>query len=464
MISFEYTYTNLPEQLYSHQPVYQYPNAKILTLNNSLVEDLGLDLKSTSEKELLDMLLGYKSEKPFSQAYAGHQFGNFTMLGDGRAILIGEYKDPNGEVVDFHLKGAGLTKFSRGGDGKATLGSTLREYIVSEAMHNLGIPTSRILAVITTGENVQRNNLEQGAIAVRVASSHIRVGTFQYAAMLGQEYSQSLLDYTVARHSIPYSDNKALALLDYVIDKQASLITQWERVGFIHGVMNTDNMTISGETIDYGPCAFMDSYDPDTVFSSIDRDGRYAFANQASIAGWNIARLAESLLPLISSDQEEAIELAQSKLQEYSGIYKAKWKKMFLNKLGLEDNFSSNDEIISNLLIDMFKNKLDYTNTFCNLAYKNTDNLKAAGLSNWLESYSESDVVDYSKMKVSNPVIIPRNHQVEKAIVSVQNGNFGNLYSLLDAIKEPYKMNKTNEKYRTEPTQEEIVKFTFCGT
>lgn len=464
MIDFKYTYSKLSEKFYSKQSVYKYPNAKLLLLNESLVNDLELDFSSFSDVDKLEFLLGYTSESPISQAYAGHQFGHFTMLGDGRAILICEYQKPDGELVDFHLKGAGRTNFSRGGDGKAVLGPMLREYIISEAMHNLGIPTSRILAVITTGENIQRNSLEQGAIAVRVASSHIRVGTFQYAAMLGQEYSQELLDYTLKRHNIAFGDNRALALLDHVIEKQTSLITQWERVGFIHGVMNTDNMTISGETIDYGPCAFMDNYDPDTVFSSIDRNGRYAFANQASIAGWNIVRLAESLLPLISSDQEEAIELAQNKLEEYSIIYKDKWIEMFLSKLGIDNKVDKYDEIISNLLIDMFKNNMDYTNTFYDLIYGNFESLKSKGLSDWLDIYLKNKDIDLTKMRQVNPVIIPRNHQVEKAIVSAESGKFGNLYNLLEVIKTPYRFDKAKEKYMLEPKEEERVEATFCGT
>ncbi|WP_150468408.1 protein adenylyltransferase SelO [Francisella sp. SYW-9] len=463
MLNFKYTYSQLSEEFFSEQSIYRYPDAKLLLLNEDFVNDLGLDFSKYSQEKLLSLLLGYSSEKPIAQAYAGHQFGNFTMLGDGRATLIGEYQKPKGELLDFHLKGAGLTKFSRGGDGKAALGPMLREYIVSEAMYNLGIPTSRILALITTGENIQRNNLEQGAIAVRVASSHIRVGTFQYAAILGETYSQELLDYTINRHKIPYNGNEALSLLDYVIDKQTSLITEWERVGFIHGVMNTDNMTISGETIDYGPCAFMDIYDPETVFSSIDRNGRYAFANQASIAGWNIARLAESLLKLISSNQEEAIELAQQKLQGYSEIYKTKWKKMFLNKLGLDNQSDSYDETISNLLVEMFKNKLDYTNTFYDLAYGNFENLKAKGLEYWLESLKTLDL-DYSIMQKTNPVIIPRNHQVEKAIKSAEEGNLGNIYSLLEVTKNPYKFSEIKSKYMVEPIGKEKVQFTFCGT
>ena len=282
-------------------------------------------------------------------------------------------------------------------------------------------------------------------------------------AMLGETYSQELLDYTIDRHKIPYDGNKALSLLNFVIDKQTSLITEWERVGFIHGVMNTDNMTISGETIDYGPCAFMDTYDPETVFSSIDRNGRYAFANQASIAGWNIARLTESLLKLISSNEEEAIKLAQEKLQGYSEIYKTKWKKMFLNKLGLDNQIDNHDKIISNLLVDMFKNKLDYTNTFYDLAYDNVESLRAKGLGSWLELLKNLDL-DYSIMQKINPVIIPRNHQVEKAIKSAEDGNFGNIYNLLDATRNPYEFSKIKSKYMAEPTDKEKVQFTFCGT
>ncbi|WP_265658318.1 protein adenylyltransferase SelO [Francisella philomiragia] len=463
MIDFQYGYTDLSDKFYSAQKVYRYPDAKLLIVNDCLAKDLGLDLEGKSEQELLKIFLGYTSKKPISQAYAGHQFGNFTMLGDGRAILIGEYEKPNGELVDFHLKGSGLTKFSRGGDGKAALAPMLREYIVSEAMHNLGIPTSRILAVISTGENIQRNKLQQGAIALRVASSHIRVGTFQYAAMLGENYSQELLDYTIVRHNIPYSNNKALSLLDYVIDKQTTLITQWERVGFIHGVMNTDNTTISGETIDYGPCAFMDTYDPDTVFSSIDRDGRYAFANQASIAGWNIARLAESLLKLISQDEDEAIEFAQDKLQSYSEIYKQKWRQMFLSKIGFSVNSEYDDELISGLLIDMFKHKLDYTNTFYNLSYNNFDHLRNKGLKDWLDKYVNYDI-NFESMMKSNPVIIPRNHQVEKALEFAENGNFSILKSLVTALETPYELNALTKKYMAEPLEQEKVRFTFCGT
>ena len=466
-IKFQYTYKSLAKEFYSEQSVYKYPNAKVVVLNDSLVSELGMDFKGSSEKDILEFLLGYISKEPIAQAYAGHQFGHFTILGDGRAILLGEYTKPNGSVVDIQLKGAGRTAYSRGGDGKATLQSMLREYIVSEAMHNLGIPTSRILAVISTGENIQRNNLEQGAIAVRVASSHIRVGTFQYAATQGKEHLQELLDYTLQRHDIPFRENKALSLLEYVIEKQSSLIVEWERVGFIHGVMNTDNMTISGETIDYGPCAFMDEYNPETVFSSIDRNSRYAFASQASIAGWNIARLAESLLPLIAYDEDKAIEMAQEVLASYSQSYTDKWQKMLMNKLGIGSYQTSDDELISELLVLMNANKLDYTNTFYNLAYQNLAVLKEQGFVEWLDKWQArvSDVEKFTAiLRKNNPIVIPRNHQVEKALKAAQKGNLNLVTNLVMATSNPYEFNQDNQKFMVLPTDDERVNATFCGT
>jgi uncharacterized protein YdiU (UPF0061 family) len=465
-IKFEYSYRALSKVFDSDQPVYKYPNAKIVVLNDVLANELGMNFNESSQNEILDFLLGYTSENPIAQAYAGHQFGHFTILGDGRAILLGEYTKPNGEVIDIQLKGAGRTAYSRGGDGKATLQSMLREYVVSEAMHNLGIPTSRILAVISTGENIQRNSLEQGAIAVRIASSHIRVGTFQYAATQGKEYVLELLEYTLKRHNISYGKNKALSLLEYVIQKQSSLMVEWDRVGFIHGVMNTDNMTISGETIDYGPCAFMDEYDPETVFSSIDRNGRYAFANQASIAGWNIARLAESLLQLISDDEDEAIKLAQEVLATYAKSYTTKWQKMFLNKLGLVDYQAGDDELISELLVQMNTNKLDYTNTFYNIAHQNLEILKNQGLAEWLTKRQiRVDNIEKTTltMNKSNPVLIPRNHQVEKALVAAQNGDLSLVSNLIKAMSKPYLFSKETEEYMALPADEERVEATFCG-
>ena len=457
-IRFQHTYKSLAKEFYSEQPVYKYPNAKVVALNDSLINELGIDCSKSSKNEMLEFLLGYTSKEPIAQAYAGHQFGHFTILGDGRAILLGEYTKPNGIVVDIQLKGAGQTAYSRGGDGKATLQSMLREYIVSEAMHNLDIPTSRILAVITTGENIQRDNLEQGAIAVRVASSHIRIGTFQYAATQGKEHSQELLDYTLQRHDIPHRDNKALSLLEYVIEKQSSLIVEWERVGFIHGVMNTDNMTISGETIDYGPCAFMDEYDPDTVFSSIDRNSRYAFANQSSIAGWNIARLAESLLPLIADDEDKAIELAQEVLSDYFKIYTEKWKSMMMRKLAIE---KYNDNLIQDFLTTMKAFKLDYTNTFRDFSDSEFEILGNKGFDGWIKSWFKLSSKNVDKR--ANPYIIPRNHQVDKALKAAENGNLNLVKSLVEATSKPYELSKEVEKFMALPTDDERVKATFCG-
>ncbi|MGQ4002353.1 YdiU family protein [Francisellaceae bacterium CB299] len=465
-IELEYSYSSLAKEFYSDQSVYKYPNAKVVVSNDALASELGIDFDESTQSEILGFLLGYTSEKPISQAYAGHQFGHFTMLGDGRAILLGEYTKPNGEIVDIQLKGAGRTTYSRGGDGKATLQSMLREYIVSEAMHNLGIATSRILAVIFTGENIQRDSLEQGAIAVRVASSHIRVGTFQYAATQGKECTQELLDYTLQRHGIEYNENKALSLLRYVVEKQSSLIVEWERVGFIHGVMNTDNMTISGETIDYGPCAFMDEYDPETVFSSIDRNGRYAFANQASIAGWNIARLAESLLPLIADDEDDAIKLAQEELATYAKSYSSKWQEMFLSKLGLEGYQANDDELISELLVQMNTNKLDYTNTFYDITHQNLEILKNQGLAEWLNKW-RLRAVNIEKatliMNKSNPVLIPRNHQVEKVLKASQNSDLNLMNNFVRAVSKPYEFSQETEKLMALPFDDERVMATFCG-
>ncbi|QLE78695.1 hypothetical protein FLM55_02625 [Francisella sp. Scap27] len=441
MIDLNQSYKELSQEFYTPQGVYKYPNAKIVIFNDELAKELGIKFDDYSTKEKLDFLLGYSAKQPIAQAYAGHQFGHFTTLGDGRAILLGECKNSEGDSVDIQLKGAGRTAYSRGGDGKAPLGAMLREYIVSEAMYNLEIPTSRILAVITTGENIQRNTLEQGAIAVRVASSHVRVGTFQYAATLSENHSQELLDYTIKRHNIPYEDNKALGLLDFVIDKQSTLITEWERVGFIHGVMNTDNMTISGETIDYGPCAFINKYDPQTVFSSIDRRGRYAFANQANIAGWNIARLAESVLPLIDSNQDKAVETAQQRLDNYAGLYTKKWQRMMSNKFGLE---SFDDKEVSEYLAKMQSQELDYTNSFIDLTHTRQPILEV--------------------MKNSNPTIIPRNHQVNKAIKLAEDGNYSFLNNFVATLKKPYGINQKTKFYNQSASHDEDVEFTFCGT
>ncbi|APC96775.1 protein adenylyltransferase SelO [Francisella frigiditurris] len=465
----EYSYIELPEEFYSSQTLENFPDAKVIIFNHKLANELGLDVSSLNEKELLGFLLGKSSKNPIAQAYAGHQFGNFTMLGDGRATLIGEYRTRSNKLVDIHLKGSGKTKYSRGGDGKAVLGPMLREYIISEAMSGFGVSTSRSLAIISTGEPIYRDGLKKGAIVVRVASSHIRVGTFQYAATLGDKELKSLLDFTLRRYQIDPKDNKAKALLEYTVEKQAKLITEWERVGFIHGVMNTDNMTISGETIDFGPCAFMDEYHPDTVFSSIDRRGRYAFANQAPIAQWNLARFAESLLPLLADTTEEAIDIAQEIIEKFADLYKDNWLKMMSAKLGLINSQSQDQEFITKLLELMAKYRLDYTNTFYNLGNDSLDVSNKLDLEQWLNSWQErikeTREESLKLMKKTNPVFIPRNHKVEQALRVAENKNDLLLFNkLLEVLQEPYGFNQDYDEYMLSPSLDEKVEQTFCGT
>ena len=329
-LKLENTYCELPNIFYSKEIPEKILNPKLVEFNKELAEDLGLDLKFLNSDEGIQYLVGNKlleGSTPIAQAYAGHQFGHFTMLGDGRAILLGEFISRNGQRFDIQLKGAGKTKYSRGGDGKAALGPMLREYIISEGMYGLKIPTTRSLAVISTGENVIREEILEGALLVRIAKSHIRVGTFQFARNFGDvEDLKKLADYTLNRHfkKDTYEGNPYLYLLKEVINNQAKLISKWQVVGFIHGVMNTDNMTISGETIDYGPCAFMDSYDINTVFSSIDINGRYAYGNQPKIGVWNLTRFAESLLPLLDDDIDNAIKIAEEALSNYGKLYNGK--------------------------------------------------------------------------------------------------------------------------------------------
>lgn len=348
---------------------------KLIIFNRLLASSLGLDVESLDSDEGAQIFAGNsipEGAEPLAQAYAGHQFGNFNMLGDGRALLLGEQITPQGERVDIQLKGSGRTPYSRGGDGRAAVGPMLREYIISEAMYALGIPTTRSLAVVSTGENIIRETERPGAILTRVASSHIRVATFQYAARWGSiDDLRALAEYTLHRHfpDVAQAENRYLLLLQEVIKRQAALVAQWQRVGFIHGVMNTDNMAISGETIDYGPCAFMDAYNPSTVFSSIDRQGRYAYGNQPYIAGWNLARFAETLLPLLHEDEEQAVQLAQDAIAQFSELYHHHWLQGMRAKLGLLDEESEDEALIKELLELMEKHSADYTNTFLALTF-----------------------------------------------------------------------------------------------
>jgi uncharacterized protein YdiU (UPF0061 family) len=411
-----------------------------------------------------------------AQAYAGHQFGHFTMLGDGRAVLLGEHISNKNNRFDIQFKGSGRTSFSRGGDGRAALGPMLREYIVSESINALNIPTTRSLAVVKTGEKVVRENLLEGAILTRVASSHLRVGTFQYiAAKQNIEDLNTLVDYTIERHypQIKSSKTKALDLLNLVMEKQCQLVVDWMRVGFIHGVMNTDNMTISGETIDYGPCAFMDQYHPKTVFSSIDKFGRYAYSNQPPITKWNLARFAECLIPLIDKDEEAAIKIATDVIDNFQNIYEKKWLNMMRDKLGLFGEDKNDRKLIDDLLNWMEKHKIDYTNTFCHLMeIKIDDNTyKEESFIIWFEEWKKRSKLNNSSkekqielMKKNNPIVIPRNHKVEEALSEAYSGNLEKMNKLNNVLKNPYSNQKDISEYQVPAPMTDEKYQTFCGT
>ena len=370
---FNHSYTKLPKDFFVEQLPVKVSNPKLILLNEPLLKSLGLDKEGLSREAWGNIFSGNElPEKahPIAEAYAGHQFGHFAILGDGRAVLLGEHVSPDGDHFDIQFKGTGQTPYSRRGDGRAALGPMLREFIISEAMFALKIPTTRSLAVVTTGESVMRDEVLPGAILTRVAKSHIRVGTFQFASTLNDTNKlKALADYTIDRHypECKAKDNPYLAFLNAVIERQALLLSQWMHVGFIHGVMNTDNMSISGETIDYGPCAFMDRYHPETVFSSIDRHGRYAYANQPPIAQWNLARFAETLIPLIDHNTDKSIELASQSVNNFSDQFQRAWLRGMQQKLGLFNEGANNIELINELLVLMQKNRDDYTLTFIHL-------------------------------------------------------------------------------------------------
>lgn len=452
-------------------------NPELVILNKELANNLNLDFSKIDKKKLSEIFSGNslpEGTKSIAQAYAGHQFGHFTMLGDGRAVLLGEHLVNKNKRFDIQFKGSGKTSFSRGGDGRAVLGPMIREYIISEAIHALNIPTTRSLAVVKTGEKVVRESLLQGAILTRVASSHIRVGTFQYiAATQNIDDLETLVDYTINRHypEIKSSKTKALDLLNLVMEKQCQLVVDWMRVGFIHGVMNTDNMAISGETIDYGPCAFMDHYDPKTVFSSIDKFGRYAFSNQPPITKWNLARFAECLIPLIDKNENTSIKIASEIIDNFQNIYEEKWLNMMRDKLGLFGEDMNDKKLINDLLKLMEKNKSDYTNTFYNLMdIKNNiykDKNFIIWINNWkkrINSNKTSNQKQIELMKKSNPVVIPRNHKVEEALAAAEEGNFEVVINLLSILKKPYDLQKNSADYQSPPLLSNQKYQTFCGT
>jgi uncharacterized protein YdiU (UPF0061 family) len=479
---FDNTYSRLPEVFFAPAEPAKVRAPRIAILNDRLADELGLNLGSISPQSTAALFAGQVLPdgcQPIAQAYAGHQFGGFTMLGDGRAILLGEHRSPAGRLVDIQLKGAGRTRFSRGGDGLAALGPMLREYIISEAMSALGIPTTRSLAVVTTGEPVYRQSVLKGAILTRVAGSHIRVGTFQYLAARQDAANLRLLaDYAIQRHYPQLVDDpgKYLKFFRAVTDRQASLIARWQLVGFIHGVMNTDNMAISGETIDYGPCAFMNAYSPDTVFSSIDREGRYAFGNQPPIAQWNLARFAETLLPLIHDDENQAVALVTDVLNEYPALFQHYWIAGMRAKLGLHSSEDSDVELVQSLLDWMHKSRSDFTNTFRDLSFETlpaaapyNDPSFLAWHAQWQARLRREDrpsSLTYAAMRSVNPAVIPRNHRVEEALAAAeQNDDLSVLHRLLAVLSTPYEAGTGAEaEFYREAPPEDCRYRTFCGT
>lgn len=484
------SYARLPESFFTNLNPVAVRSPKLILFNESLAASLGLNAQALQREEGIAILSGNRvleGTKPLAQAYAGHQFGHFTMLGDGRALLIGEQITPTGERFDIQLKGSGQTPYSRRGDGRAALGPMLREYIISEAMHALGIATTRSLAVVATGETVIRETDLPGAVLTRVAASHLRVGTFQYVARWGTvEELRILADYALQRHfpELDQAPNPYLSLLAAVIMRQAELVAKWQLAGFIHGVMNTDNMAISGETIDYGPCAFMDQYDPATVFSSIDSQGRYAYGNQPSIAVWNLARFAETLLPLLHPDRAQAIELAQDLLSGFFEVFQDSWLDGMRAKLGLLDHEPGDDALIEGLLSLMQKYRADYTNTFLALTYdapvdlpmanqpmENLPLMCTAEFAEWhgqwqvrLGRMQGTRADSQQLMKDTNPALIPRNHRVEAALSAAMQGDYDELERLLKVLANPYAHTPEQAGYANPPAQSGRPYRTFCGT
>jgi uncharacterized protein YdiU (UPF0061 family) len=481
---FDNSYARLPEALFSRVEPVKVARPRLAILNERLASELGLDTGELRGPHGAVLFAGNRlpqGAEPIAQAYAGHQFGHFTDLGDGRAVLLGEHLTPDGWRFDVQLKGSGRTPYSRRGDGRAALGPMLREYVVSEAMHALGIPTTRSLAVATTGETVWREGPLAGAVLARVASSHIRVGTFEYAAARGDRaLLEALTRYTVQRHfpAARGAMNEALALLEGALELQAALVARWMCVGFVHGVMNTDNMALGGETIDYGPCAFMDCYDPATVFSSIDRVGRYAYGNQPAMAHWNLARLAEALLPLLADDQGAALEAGEAAVARVPERFGYHYRSGLRAKLGLAGGEPGDAELALELLDWMRRAGADFTNTFAALtrSLKTGDlagDLAAAGdgFPAWLERWTARlgrqalGTAEAARiMSRANPVVIPRNHRVEEALVAAEAGDYSVMGRLLDVLAAPFDDSSANEAYRSPPPPGNPPYRTFCGT
>jgi uncharacterized protein YdiU (UPF0061 family) len=474
-LKFDNSYARLPTVFFARQNPEPVVRPGLVIFNQALAKTMGLDADAleNSPEIFAGNAVPHGSE-PIAQAYAGHQFGNFTMLGDGRAVLLGEHLAPNGERLDVQLKGSGRTPFSRRGDGRATLGPMLREYIVSEAMHAMGIPTTRSLVVASTGETVYRDSGLPGAVLTRIAASHIRVGTFEYVAATGNlDALRSLADYTLQRH-YPELANEAephRALLTAVIDRHAALIARWMLVGFVHGVMNTDNMALSGETIDYGPCAFLDAYDPETVFSSIDRQGRYAFGNQPRIAHWNLTRLAEAFVPLLAEEEKRGIEIAKETLGIFPERFEAAWVAGMRLKLGLL-NAEPDDAALARELLDvMTRERRDFTQTFRQLdpfAKREGISEYDAWRKKWIARLRRQDAPleeAIALMRQSNPAVIPRNHRVEEALEAVvERGNLEPFQELLKALSDPFEESPEHSRFLAPAPEGSLPYVTYCGT
>lgn len=499
--NFDNSYAALNETLFTPQLPVAVAAPRLLYINEPLAAEMGLQLNAATTEELAALFSGNRLPEgahPLAQAYAGHQFGYFNMLGDGRALLLGEHIAPDGQRYDVQLKGSGPTPYSRRGDGRATLSAMLREYLISEAMHHLGIRTSRSLAVVATGETVPRERMHTGGILTRIAASHIRVGTFEYvSAFQSNEVLQQLLHYTLNRHypQLNNTPNAALALLQQVQKEQIDLIVQWMRLGFIHGVMNTDNMSLAGETIDYGPCAFMNAYDPKTVFSSIDHEGRYAFANQPAIAQWNLACLARTLIPLVHAEEQKGVEQVQEIIHNFPNHFRQEWKKMMLQKIGLLETEDSDSTLIDALLNWMQQNKADYTNTFRLLTHLAAEevltfpelssnpcyiwapgmvpsgNTAQEQLRNWLQDWHERFQQQPREkvralMQQTNPVFIPRNQLVEQALEQAAfQSNQSYFNELLLLLRNPYTEQSGKDGYQMPPQPQTEQQYqTFCNT
>jgi uncharacterized protein YdiU (UPF0061 family) len=476
---FDNSYARLPERFFSHQLPTPVAAPALIRVNKDLATQLGIDPAWLESAAGLAMLAGNTmpdGATPIATVYAGHQFGNWNpQLGDGRAVLLGELLDSQGQRFDLQLKGSGPTVYSRGGDGRAPLGPVLREYIVSEAMFALGVPTTRSLAAVTTGEGVWRETALPGGVLARVARSHIRFGTFQFfAARKDIDGLKLLADHVIARHypDAANSDNPYLALLGGVISNVAALVSQWQQVGFIHGVMNTDNMLLSGETIDYGPCAFMDNFDPQQVYSAIDQGARYAYQNQPEIAHWNLMTLAQALLPLIDADQEQAVTLARAALDTFPTQFHAHHLAGMAAKLGLTAATADDETLVRDLLTLMTQEKLDYTLTFRHLSDPLEHSLLPTALQEWLVRWharaaleAQPEASRYAQMQQRNPLCIPRNHLLEAVIHTAQTtGDLGPFNELADVLATPFDNIHRGTRFALPPRPEELVEQTFCGT